>query len=508
MSASAFPSRRRFLHRSAGGVSAAAGLAGWEFLGKLPHVSAQEIEASPGEIVPLRSEIEPLVRLLEETPRNRVIEEVTDRIRRGTSYREVLGALLLAGVRNIEPRPAVGFQFHAVLVVHSAHLASLSGPDSDRWLPILWAVDDFKTSQARDSKDRGWTMSPVDESRVPKPHRARKAFIDAMERWDEEAADAATAGVFRSLGRGELFDLFATYAARDLRSIGHKVIYLANAWRTLQIMGWEHAEPVLRSLSYALLNRGGNPNPADHDLPEDRPWRENGPLAESLSPTWRAGGSHDETTLDLLAMLREADPIEAATAVAKAVDRKNVGPSAVIDALFVGSSELMLRQPAIPALHAVTTTNAMHYVYRTCSDDTLRRQLLLQNASFLPMFLEFMHSRGDVSDLRIDTLEAGDPVDSTETVLAAGKREAQAKAILGFVGDEPNRALDLIDAVRRRIFLQGTDAHHYKFSSAVLEDFFHVSPAWRNQLLASGTQYLPGESKNPLADRIRAALAG
>jgi hypothetical protein len=34
----------------------------------------------------------------------------------------VLAALLLAGVRNIQPRP-VGFKFHAVLVVNSAHLA-------------------------------------------------------------------------------------------------------------------------------------------------------------------------------------------------------------------------------------------------------------------------------------------------------------------------------------------------------------------------------------------------
>ena len=65
------------------------------------------------------------------------------------------------------------------------------------------------------------------------------------------------------------------------------------------------------------------------------------------------------------------------------------------------------------------------------------------------------------------------------------------------------------DAVRRRIFLQGTDAHHYKFSSAVLEDYFHVSPAWRNRLLACGTQFLPrGNGNSPLVDRIRGALAG
>ena len=50
--------------------------------------------------------------------------------------------------------PSVGHKFHAVLVVNSAHLASLASPDSDRWLPIFWALDYFKDSQARDVKRR------------------------------------------------------------------------------------------------------------------------------------------------------------------------------------------------------------------------------------------------------------------------------------------------------------------------------------------------------------------
>src|SRR5437667_9764219 len=121
-------------------------------------------------------EIEPLVRFLEATPRERLLEEVAARIKRGLSYRDLLAALLLAGVRNIQPRP-VGFKFHAVLVVNSAHLASLSSPDADRWLPIFWALDHFKSSQAQDIKDGDWTMPAVNESKVPPAHKSRQAFI-------------------------------------------------------------------------------------------------------------------------------------------------------------------------------------------------------------------------------------------------------------------------------------------------------------------------------------------
>ena len=40
----------------------------------------------------------------------------------------------------------VGFKFHAVLVVNSAHLASQAASDRDRWLPLFWSLDNFKAS--------------------------------------------------------------------------------------------------------------------------------------------------------------------------------------------------------------------------------------------------------------------------------------------------------------------------------------------------------------------------
>src|SRR5690606_17321757 len=125
-----------------------------------------DVVVTPG-MVRFGPEIEPLVKLLEKTPRERILEEFGHRIRTGVvSYRDVLAALKLAGVRNIQPRP-VGFKFHAVLVVHSAHLASLASPDADRWLPLLWALDYYKKSEADDVLQNDWTMSAVVENDVP-----------------------------------------------------------------------------------------------------------------------------------------------------------------------------------------------------------------------------------------------------------------------------------------------------------------------------------------------------
>ena len=88
----------------------------------------------------------------------------------------------------------------------------------------------------------------------------------------------------------EVFEVFARYGCRDFRDIGHKAIFVANSFRTLQTIGWHHAEPVLRSLAYALLHHEGT-NPAKRDGDPDRPGRKNAERAarsRSCDPNPRA----------------------------------------------------------------------------------------------------------------------------------------------------------------------------------------------------------------------------
>jgi hypothetical protein len=66
-----------------------------------------------------------------------------------------------------------------------------------------------------------------------------------------------------------------------------------------------------------------------------------------------------------------------------------------------------------------------------------------------------------------------------------------------------------IDGARLQVFFKGTNSHDYKFSSAVLEDYGHVSPSWRDRYLAASVFNLrgSGDSDNRLVERTRAALA-
>ena len=78
---------------------------------------------------------------------------------------------------------------------------------------------------------------------------------------------------------------------------------------------------------------------------------------------------------------------------------------AIWDAFFLDAAELLVRQPGIVALHAMTSTNALRFAFRTTGNDNTRRMLLLQTAAFLTLFHKSMKGRGKVSDFRIDELQ-------------------------------------------------------------------------------------------------------
>ncbi len=490
--------RRRFIQATAQATALGSIAAGWPWA-SLPRVTAQEAQAK-NLGVQFAADIEPLVRLLETTPRGDILDVCIRRIHDGLNYQELLAALQLAGIRNVQPRPSVGFKFHSVLVVNSAHLASIASPDEHRWLPILWAIDNFKSSQAQDERENNWTMQPVDESRVPTAAKAESQFVAAMDAWDEQAADGAAAAMARTTGATRVFDQFIRYGVRDFRSIGHKAIFVANAWRTLQTIGWRHSEPILRSLAYALLNYDGSGSPAVRDELADRPGRENASRATEIRDGWLDGKLDNAATTEMLGALRSGTYQETSSLVVQQLNR-GVSPQSIWDGMFAAASEMLMRQPGIVSLHTLTTTNAMRFAFDTCGEEETRKLILLQNAAFLPLFRSEMIQRGKVGDQQIDQLEATEStsratVNSPEAITAifdsVGKDTpeacAQTLAYLQSGGD----VTSLMDAARLLIFQKGNDSHDYKFSAAVLEDYYHVSPQWRNLCLAASVYKLRG----------------
>ncbi len=490
--------RRSFLKDLGAGV--VAGSSAWQALHSLVPARADELQVTPG-IVQFRPEMEEVVRWIETTPREQILTAAVERLKKGLPYRQLVGGLFLAGIRNIKPRP-VGFKFHAVMVISSAHQLSLDAPQSDRLLPFFWALDNFKSSQAQDVKEGDWTLAPVRESTVPSASQARQLFVEAMDRWDEEAADAAIAGLCRSAGAAEVMEMLWLYGMRDWQNIGHKIIFTAHAWRTLELIGWEHAEPVLRSLVFGLLNGGESDSAA--------PYTHNRKLVGQVRDDWAAGKPSPSATTTLLQTLRQANPNDAAAAVVEDLNR-GVAASSLWDAMMLAAGELLMRQQGIVPLHATTACHSLYYTFRQSGKDSTRLLALLQAASWIALFREGTRARGGLPDKpNIDELQpAVAPANIAEIFDGLKQDRATAAAQVLAYARAGGNPLTFFDAARHLIFIKGTDAHDYKFAASAFEDFAHANSTVRPQLLAASVYYLRGtrEPDSPLLERSRAALA-
>jgi hypothetical protein len=125
-----------------------------------------------------------------------------------------------------------------------------------------------------------------------------------------------------------------------------------------------------------------------------------------------------------------------------------------------------------------------------------------------------MGGRGKVAPTKLDELqpialgEASGPQAVEEIFADVGPRSMEAAGkTLAYLEAHPDPQ-EFVNAARLLIFTKGTNAHDYKFSSAVLEDYQHLSPAHRARFLASSVFNLRGSSgkDNALVQRTRAAL--
>src|SRR5262249_18133551 len=324
------------------------------------------------------------------------------------------------------------------------------------------------------------------------------------------------------------------YGLRNLGAGGHAAILVANCFRALEAIGWQEAEPALRFVVqdiFLLSAEKPDSNWAANTARADR-------HLEKLPATWAAGKGDPNATRELFALLREGK-VEPACDLAVKQLLGGVGAQAQWDAIHLATAELMVRHQsgwglASRPLHANTSTNALHYAFRTCTTPRTRLLALLQAVAWAAA-----RTGADLKDLR-DVKIAELPPASLPTGAEDAVAEVFAllpsrtyrwdgegkKAVLGYGkrddADEACRkafvlARDRPDVVP--LFAQtahswlcrkaSDDAHEYKFLAAILEDAACVIPAWQPHLLAASVHYFHGKQTpdNPVIQQVQEALS-
>jgi hypothetical protein len=387
------------------------------------------------------------------------------------------------------------------MVLRSIHLATEQLPAADRWLPVVWAADYFKDTQAQERAASGWGLPPRPTAPLGDREAARRALLTALDNWNRDAADAAIVRYAQAAHVDEIFSVLFAYGARDLRAIGHKAITVSNAHSLVALLGSANAEPILRSTVAALQNSEGGPDPARHNLQPDRPWRQNQKQLQQLPQSWKHGHDDAGARRELRAALYHVSE-DAAGAVVVEFLRQGISPEAIWRVLFDTAAELLVRQPSIVLVHAQTTANALHYAYRVCGDEQTQQLVLLQCAAFIAMFRTLVNATQ--RDFSLDALQPL-PLDSTGvdsvaeifTEVSAGHRLQAARKCLGYLqnGGDPDA---VIATARQYLIYNAEEPHDYKFCEAVFDNYSHLSDsAWRSRFLSAGMAYFKGPARQP-----------
>ncbi len=410
-----------------------------------------------------------LAEALRRVERGDLLDLVARRASDGATAADFMGAALVAGAKDIQPDP-VGFDLHTVMMVASNHRLGADASSAERWLPVLYNLDDYKIRQASQT---GWSLGPAPKVGAAKD---RQKLVNALETWDAEAADRALTTLHGALGARAIFELLWPYAGRDFSDLGHRIIYAAQTWRAIWMVPWPDALPPLRSLVAALCLKG----PAEAIAP----FAHNRARLVRFPEGWQQGKDAPAFTRDLHRRLCTASPDEAPEACLEVL-RSGASARTVWDALRLFAGELLSLQPSIVAVHAATTVNAFAIAYEATREERSRRLLLLQASAWVVLFRDLAQLKPTGALLGLTPATGSPPPRAVLEVLPRDLEAAQRLCLA------QSDLRPLIGLIRKTLFRRSAAWHDYKYASAVFDDLPRTHPHWRRHLLAAGLRFHP-----------------
>ena len=506
--------RRRFL----GTCASATGLwmADLQFLHPISQAIAQEttvirdgLQHGP--------EIAPIVRLIHSTPRADCVEVFVKELKNGLTYQRFLAALFLAASETGD--------LHQLAQIYAAHRTSESARVEERLLPLFWALDRIK--HGHESEDKSHFLSDL-RGPLPKANDAASAFHDGMKTADKSQVEHAIIALERNEGPRHAMNHLWNYSARDLGgTLGHLPIGVANAWRMLETIGWQHAEPGLRYLAREIC-RPKTDNTFDAN--EQRLKRS----LTQLPPNWASRKGNRSVTLELYKLLRSAEADAAGDFICATLISRKASAGAIWDAISLAAADLIFRHRVGgnviggALIHAITSTNALRFGFGLVANQETRLIQLLQAAgSVAEGFIG--RATKDQGLRKLDLIDNLNQIDPTVTGTVReifeqlpkkgdfyeqqdpSEREASdqaCRAAFQFL-QRPAAAQPFMQTARTLLCMKAsTDPHDFKYPAAAFEDAFLASPEWRPYLLASSVHALHG-MKSPDSEmllRARSAI--
>ena len=277
---------------------------------------------------------EPLVGLLTDTPADKLVRTVAEKLRTGTSLRDLVTAGALANARTFGGEDYVGF--HTMMALAPSYRMAMALPKEKQPLPVLKLLY-RNTHRLQEYGGRTHeVLRTVLPTTLPAGPTGGEVLRDAVRGGDMAAAEGAFAALARAPGQAFNALLEAVQDGTDV----HRVVMPHRAWDLLDIIGKEHAHTLLRqSVHYCVKGEPhakGRYAAARTLLPK---------LLEQHKLLGRAPGTRaadDAWILRMSQLIFGGTPEVAADAVAAAL-AEGMAPESVGEAIALAANQLLLR---------------------------------------------------------------------------------------------------------------------------------------------------------------------
>lgn len=284
--------------------------------------------------------IEPLVAMMQETPADRLMPLAVEKLRAGTSLRDLLAAAALANARTFGGEDYVGF--HTVMALAPAYHMAMELQGDRQALPVLKVLYRNANRIQEFGGPSKEVLHPIDAADGPQTGETLRNAVRAK---DLAAADRAFAAICRAEGSDPLDALL--FAVGDNTEV-HRTVLPYRAYDLLGLIGREHAETLLRqSVHYCVKSE----LTYRHDEHSDRPRKVLPELLDRYKLLGAAPSPReaDDAWVDSLSRtIFEGSADEAAEAAAEAL-AAGYPPAAIGEAISLAANQLVLRDAGRPA---------------------------------------------------------------------------------------------------------------------------------------------------------------
>jgi hypothetical protein len=441
--------------------------------------------------------MEPLAAALEQTPTDRLLPMVVERMKSGTDLKTLVAAASLANARAFGGQDYTGY--HSFMALAPAYHMAQELPEPLRPLPILKVLyrNTNRIHECGGSKHEA--MHVVHGGELPKDRNGGEMLREATRRGDMDMAERT----FATLAAGPINEAYnhLQFAVQDEVDV-HRVVLAWRAWALLDLAGPEHAQTLLRqSVRYCVdaeryLHEHKRPPCSIRTLLPR--------LLDQYKLVSRPIGDRkaEDAWVEHLCQTIYAGGRERAAEAAAAALAEGMAPESVGEAISLAANRLVLCDPgrkrpepgkpvgsvhgASVGVHASDSANAWRNIARVSNSRNTVASLIVgayhtagqeggQNKTPYPEAAQLE---------KIRTKDAAELLRDAEAAVRS-KDQAQACALVHQYGELGHSERPMFDLLLRYAVSEDGALHAEKYYRTVSEEFRATRPAFRWRHLAA-----------------------